>query len=150
MFNQKECGLLKDLKNEEELCIEKYTKYEHNATNPKLKELMGKIADQERSHLRTIECIMSSNIPAVPAAKGSGPAPQPNAGYVTGSPEYNNDKFILSDLLSTEKRVSSLYNTCIFEFKDTTVRGNLNHIQKEEQEHGEMLYSFMSANNMYS
>ncbi len=150
MFNQKEMSLLQDLKSEEQLCIEKYTKYEHNAANPKLKELMGKIANQERSHLTTIECIMNSNIPAVPTSNGAGPAPQPKAGYTVGSPEFCNDKFILSDLLSTEKRVSSLYNTCIFEFKDTNVRGNLNHIQKEEQEHGEMLYSFMSQNSMYS
>ncbi len=149
MFNQKECGLLQDLKNEEQLCVEKYTKYEHNAANPKLKELMAKIAEQERGHLKTIECIMNSNIPAVPQSSGVGPAPQPKAGYTVGSPEFNNDKYILSDLLSTEKRVSSVYNTCIFEFKNTAVRGNLNHIQKEEQEHGEMLYSFMAQNSMY-
>ncbi len=150
MFNQKECGLLQDLKKEEELCIEKYAKYENNACNPKLKELMSKIGGQEKSHLKTIECIISMNIPAVPTSNGAGPAPQPKAGYIAGSPEFNNDKYILSDLLSTEKRVSSLYDTCIFEFKDTAVRGNLNHIQKEEQEHGEMLYSFMAQNGMYN
>ena len=60
------------------------------------------------------------------------------------------DKFLCTDALSTEKHVSSLYNTCIFECKDTNVRNVLNHIQKEEQQHGEKIYNFMSQNGMYS
>lgn len=150
MFNQKECGLLQDLKKKEELCIEKYTKCEHNAANEKLKGLMSKLAQDEREHLKTINSIINSNVPPVPRAKSTAAPPQPNAGYMNGSAEYNNDKFILEDLLSTEKYVSSVYDTSIFEFKDVNVRANLNHIQTEEQQHGEMLYSYMAQNGMYN
>ena len=50
----------------------------------------------------------------------------------------------------TEKYVSNSYDTSIFEFKDTGVRDALNHIQKEEQKHGEDLYNYMAKNNMYN
>ena len=53
------------------------------------------------------------------------------------------------DLLSTEKYVSSTYNTAIFEFRDPGVRQVLNHIQKEEQQHGEGLYAYMASHGMY-
>ncbi len=150
MFNQKECTLLQDLKKKEELCIEKYTKCEHNASCDKLKQLMNKIAGEEREHLKTLCSIMNSNIPPVPQQVKPTPTMPTGCCYTNGSCEYQNDKFILEDLLSTEKYVSSMYDTCIFEFKDTSVRANLNHIQKEEQQHGEMLYSFMAQNGMYS
>ena len=43
-----------------------------------------------------------------------------------------NDKMLCQDALSTEKFISSTYNTAIFEFKDKNIRQVLNHIQKEE------------------
>ena len=52
------------------------------------------------------------------------------------------------DLLADEKHVSSLYNTSVFEFNDNSLRDTLNHIQKEEQQHGKMIYDYMSANYM--
>ena len=55
-----------------------------------------------------------------------------------------------SDLLTTEKHASNLYNTCVFEFGQTELRQVLNHIQTEEQEHGDMIYKYMKVNNMYS
>ena len=59
------------------------------------------------------------------------------------------DEYLCQDLLSTEKHVSSVYDTAIFEFKDAGMRDVLNHIQKEEQEHGKKLYDYMSQHNMY-
>ena len=56
----------------------------------------------------------------------------------------------LPDLLATEKHASSLYDTCVFEFGQPELRRILNHIQTEEQEHGDMIYKYMKANNMYS
>ena len=38
-LTQKETGLLADLKTQEQLCIEKYTKYESEACDPQLKTL---------------------------------------------------------------------------------------------------------------
>ena len=41
-----------------------------------------------------------------------------------------------------------LYDTCVFEFTDPQARKMLNHIQAEEQQHGEKMYTYMSNNNM--
>ncbi|WP_338659685.1 spore coat protein [Paraclostridium sordellii] len=46
--------------------------------------------------------------------------------------------------------ISSTYNTAIFEFKNKEIRQVLNHIQKEEQEHGEKIYNYMNQHNMYN
>ena len=52
-------------------------------------------------------------------------------------------------MLATEKHASSLYDVSVFEFGDPVARRVLNHIQSEEQQHGEQLYSYMKSNNMY-
>ena len=44
----------------------------------------------------------------------------------------------------TEKYVSATYDTAIFEFTDPQVRDVLNHIQKEEQQHGEAIFKYIS------
>lgn len=68
----------------------------------------------------------------------------------TGSTSISGDKALCMDMLSMEKHVSSTYDTVIFECADTNIRQVLNHIQKEEQEHGEQLFNYMQANGMYS
>lgn len=59
------------------------------------------------------------------------------------------DKDLCTDMLMTEKYVSGAYNTAIFEFRDPQVRNILNHIQKEEQQHGETIFKYMESNGMY-
>ncbi len=72
----------------------------------------------------------------------------PNSNFK--SPNANQKDFdLVQDLLSTEKYVSGTYNTAIFEFNNTQIRQVLNHIQKEEQEHGELLYNYLKQNNAY-
>ncbi|MGI6768712.1 MAG: spore coat protein [Bacilli bacterium] len=72
----------------------------------------------------------------------------PNSNFK--SPNANQKDFdLVNDLLSTEKYVSGTYNTAIFEFNNTQIRQTLNHIQKEEQEHGELLYNYLKQNNAY-
>lgn len=83
---------------------------------------------------------------------GSQPT-QPTFSATYGAEENadkQNDCYLCSDLLSTEKHASHLYDTCVFEFKDENIRNVLNHIQKEEQEHGKMLYDYMQVNCMYA
>ena len=65
-------------------------------------------------------------------------------------PSNISDKDICSDLLMTEKYVSGTYDTAIFEFKDTQVRDLLNHIQQEEQKHGEAIFKYMESKGMYN
>ncbi|NLM03393.1 MAG: spore coat protein, partial [Clostridiales bacterium] len=59
------------------------------------------------------------------------------------------DADLCHDLLSTEKYVSGNYDTAIFEFTNTQARELLNHIQKEEQQHGERIFKYMQQNGMY-
>ncbi len=60
------------------------------------------------------------------------------------------DAALCNDMLMTEKYVANAYNTAIFEFVDSNVRQVLNHIQKEEQQHGEGIFNYMSSNGMYN
>lgn len=60
------------------------------------------------------------------------------------------DAVLCNDMLMTEKYVSDTYNTAIFEFMDSNVRQVLNHIQKEEQQHGEGIFNYMKNNGMYN
>ena len=87
---------------------------------------------------------MPSEAPKASSQKYSG---QPSTCSVDAK---ERDAFLCKDALSMEKHVSSVYDTGIFEFCSTTVRDTLAHIQKEEQNHGEKLYSYLAANNMYA
>lgn len=151
ILTSKESDLLKDMKDQEELCIEKYSRYATLAKCPELSELLNSIADTEREHLKTINDMMAGNEPAAPSTlSGNNELCATCASIYQNPDDKKNDKFLLSDLLSTEKHVSSLYNTSVFEFKTPAARKMLSHIQSEEQQHGEMLYAFMNNNNMYS
>lgn len=147
-LTQKETELLKDLKDQEKLCVEKYTKHSSCAADPQLKNLFTNIAQIEQKHLDTIMQIENGQTPQT----GSGSQNQPSftAAYSTEeTPEKKADCYLCSDVLTMEKHASHLYDTCIFEFSNETLRTTLNHIQKEEQNHGKMIYDYMSTNNMY-
>lgn len=146
-LTQKEQSLIKDLKSEEKLCAEKYAKYASCAKDPQLKNLFSQISQIEQGHLNTLEQIEKGT---PPAPSGSSDAkPTFTATYSSGETEDKKaDCYLCTDLLTTEKHASSLYNTCIFEFTDENARNALNHIQKEEQEHGKMIFDYMSINSM--
>src|SRR5690606_6150332 len=63
---------------------------------------------------------------------------------------YQADQDLCTDMLMTEKYVSGAYDTAIFEFRDPQVRQVLNHIQKEEQQHGEAIFNYMQSMGMYN
>ena len=150
-LTSKERDILNDLKSQEQLCINKYQKYEAEACDPQLKGIFKELGDAEQSHLQTVskllmgeEVSMPANTPKAAEQKYSGSPSNCNADA------KQNDAFLCRDALSMEKHVSSVYDSGIFEFCSTTVRDTLAHIQKEEQNHGEKLYSYLSANNMYN
>lgn len=63
---------------------------------------------------------------------------------------YNEqDAFLCHDLLSTEKFVSGLYDTSVFEAANPAVRQALQHIQQDEQDHGMQLFTYMKSHGMY-
>ncbi len=150
MLTQKEKDLLKDLKGQEKLCVEKYTQHASTAKDDQLKQLLTDIGNVEQRHLDTITKI--ENGEAVQSASGeSAPKNDFKQTYsMSDTQDKKNDCYICSDLLATEKHASSLYDTCIFEFKSEQLRTVLNSIQRQEQEHGKKIYDYMSANNMYS
>jgi rubrerythrin len=148
-LTQKETSLLKDLKGSEELCIEKYGTYAERAEDPALRMLFENIRDGEKQHLQTIESLMQGTVPMM----GGGQQQQQQGGNASSQCDNcgrksENDEFLCRDALDTEKHVSSLYDTCIFEFTDAGARDALNHIQKEEQEHGKRLYDYMACHGM--
>lgn len=166
-LDQKETNLLKDQKKHEELCIKKYSAFASQAQDPQLKQLLTALGQQEQQHLNTINQIMSGQVPAMQSGGqqsgqqgGTQQSGQQNMGqqgagqqntFVSSQsgPTIQNDADICEDLLATEKYVSSTYNTAIFEFRDPAVRQALNHIQKEEQQHGEALYNYMTSKGIY-
>lgn len=151
VLTSKETDLLKDMKEQEELCIEKYTRYANTARCEELKSLLNSIADIEREHLKAVNDMLNGNEPKAPSSISVNNSECKSCPDVYSDTENKKcDKFLLSDLLSTEKHVSALYNTGVFEFKSPAARKMLSHIQSEEQQHGEWLYAFMQCNGMYS
>jgi len=149
-LTQKETSLLKDLKGQEQLCIDKYSKHSQCAVDPQLKGLFTMIAQHEQEHLDTLTQLEQGNVPFVDNSKKE-PLPTFSSTYGTVENEdKKNDCYLCKDLLSTEKHASSLYNTSVFEFKDEGMRDVLGHIQSEEQTHGKMIYDYMKANSMYN
>ena len=148
-LTQKETSLLKDLKTQEKLCAEKYAQYSETACDPQLKTLFSKIAETERHHLEMLNLIESGTAPAVGGAAGSQPTFTANYS-MADSEEKKHDCYLCTDVLTMEKHASHLYDTCVFEFTQESLRRVLNSIQSQEQGHGKAIYDYMSANAMYS
>ena len=150
ILTQKETMLLQDLKTQEQVCIEKYNQYAERANDPKLSQLLRTISSAEQQHLSTLEQMEKGTVPAMGGGQKQPFQPPASAPASAVSPQgKQQDAYLCQDLLATEKHVSSVYNTGIFEVKDAGMRDALNHIQKEEQEHGKKLYDYMSQNGMY-
>ncbi len=149
-LTQKETTLLNELKGQEQLCIEKYEQWASAACSEELTALFRALADVERGHLTTVTDMLAGKV-STPSG-GSSPLDGVSTGKVSYASEDDKkrDAFLCADMLATEKHVSSVYNTGIFEFSDSQARQMLNHIQSEEQQHGLKLYEFMAANGMYS
>ena len=149
-LTQKESTLLADLRSQELLCIEKYSRYATMANDPALRKVFSDISRTEQSHLATVSEILAGNEVSV-----SSESPSATAAKICPSPspctadEKQDDAYLCRDALAMEKHVSSVYDTCVFEFTSPVVRDTLAHIQKEEQNHGEMLYNYLAANGMY-
>lgn len=152
----KERLLLEDEKSHETLCISKYNDYSNRAKCKELKQLFSSLAQKEQEHLDSINQMLNGSVPNVNSGNQNQQTQQnsansmPNVGNVSNGTYDQNDKMLCQDTLSTEKYISGTYDTAIFEFKDKNARQVLNHIQKEEQEHGEQIYNYMSQHNMYN
>ncbi|HPE15795.1 MAG TPA: spore coat protein, partial [Oscillospiraceae bacterium] len=120
-LTQKETTLLKDLHSQEQLCVEKYAKYSSEACNGQLKNLFNQIGQTETQHVQTLDQIASGTVPQMSGGSGTQAAQTTQAASYSPA-DKKKDEFLCHDALSTEKHVSSTYNTCIFEFADTNIR----------------------------
>jgi spore coat protein CotF len=178
-LTQKERMLLEDQKKHEKICIEKYSSYAQQAQDPQLKQLFNSYAAVEQQHWDTINHILQGQMPTVGQQgqgmqqQGMGQGQQSQAmqkqpgfiqsqgqagqgssvqgpGTMQGVMANQQDADLCNDMLMTEKYISGTYDTAIFEFTDANLRQVLNHIQKEEQEHGEGIFNYMQSKGMYN
>ena len=131
-------------------CVKcEYDKYSKEAHDPCLKALFQNIKSTETEHLATISRIMQGEeVKAGGCVCAVNESLECQASSCTED-EKRMDAYLCKDALAMEKHVSSVYDTSRFEFVSPTLRDTLNHIQKEEQIHGEQLYQYMAKNNMY-
>lgn len=143
--------LLEDQKKNEKLCIEKYNNYANQVQDPELKQLFKTYAQEEQQHYDTINQILSGTVPSMNQNQQNNQNQQINFKDISTTGLSNSDDAsICSDLLMTEKYASGAYDTTIFECVDTKLRDTLNHIQKEEQQHGEGIFNYMQSKGMYT
>jgi spore coat protein CotF len=149
-WSQKEKSFLEDLKSHEQICIAKYSLYANQAQCEQLKQICKANEMVERGHLDTINQLISGKLPDMNQQNQNPQQKYQEFMSTTQVQGTLSDKDICTDLLMTEKYVSNTYNTSIFEFQNTNVRDILNHIQKEEQKHGESIFQYMNSKGMYN
>lgn len=148
-WTQKEKNFLKDIQNEEKLCVDKYHKAAEAACDPTLRHIFEKIEQTEQSHYDTVTQMLDGKVPS-PQNKEQTPRPrsQKELKAHTNRAQKQSDTYLVSDLLATEKYVAGVYNTAVFEFNDPAARQVLSGIQQAEQNHGRELAEYMQANGM--
>lgn len=150
-LNTKEKFLLEDAKSHEEQCIRKYANYSCLTSDGQLSAVFQSNGCIEEEHLETINQLLSGKLPSMGGQGQSSRNQQKMKTQSNASGNLNfSDKDMCEDMLTTEKYVSGSYDTTIFEFRDAQVRDILNHIQKEEQKHGEAIFKYMESKGMYS
>ena len=149
-LSQKENFLIKDMQDQEKLCIEKYGRYESQAKDSVLKNLFGSIKRSEEQHWNSLNQLLQGQVPKVNTNDTAGKDYSPTATYVGRFDEEDKtfDAFLCTDAISTEKYVSSAYNFDLFQFGNSDVRRLLNDILTEEQNHAEKIYKYKVANQM--
>lgn len=159
-LTQKEKSLLEDQKKHEQICVDKYHAYANQAQDPTLKQLFNSYAEQEQQHLNTVNQMLNGQVPNMTSqqnqqsTQGQQSAQNNMQNAASSSPQGSavnqHDNTLCTDMLMTEKFVSGAYDTAIFEFADPNARQALNHIQKEEQGHGQGIFQYMQSKGMYN
>ena len=149
-LKEKEITTIQDLRTQEKTCIEKYARYEQLAKNPVLKELFQKLKAEEQEHFDSLGKALEGNVPQCDCNDSDGRNYNPKATYSASenSEDKQNDNFLATDCIGTEKLVSGEYNTNVFNFAQPLLRKLLADIQIEEQNHAEMLFKYKTVNGM--
>ena len=147
-LNQKEVQLVTELKNQEQLCVQKYDFYAKSAKDPELKKLFKKILKMEQNHCDMLEKLISGTVPTVKSRTPIAAKYEPQATHTGDAAAKEFDKFLCTDIIATEKYVATTYNNDLFYFASTDVRNVLNAIMTDEQNHAEMIWKYKTANKM--
>jgi spore coat protein CotF len=147
-LTQKERMFLEDGKIQEEICIQKYQNYAQQAQDAELKQLFNKLAGEEQHHYDIINQLLQGQQPNLTHGQQPKQATVPN--NFQGTMNNQSDKVLCNDLLSTEKYVAGTYGIDVFESANSAVRQAMQHIQQDEQRHGEELFNYMNSHGMYN
>ena len=156
-LTQKEQLLLKDQLSHEKICIEKYANYAEQAKDPELKQLFSQYGSHEQQHYNTINQLIQGQQVNVQGGQGgqqgqqAGQKGRQAQGHEAhAGMTMQQDAMLCNDMLMSEKYVSGTYDTAIFESVNPNIRQALQHIQKEEQQHGEGIFNYMQQHGMYN
>lgn len=175
-LTSKEKNMLQDQLKHEEICIQKYTNYAQQAVDPQLKQLFSSLASHEQKHYDTIQQMLKGQSPNVQQNQGQrsqqgqnqqgqqilggqNPGQPPSqtaqniqvhnmAGMGNTPGNLQGDATLCTDSIMTEKFVSGSYDTGVFESSNQSVIQALQHIQKEEQEHGQKLKQYLQSQGL--
>jgi len=147
-LSQKERMFLEDGKLQEEVCVEKYKNYSEQAKDAELKQLFNKLSGEEQHHYDIINQMLQGEQPNL--SHNQQTQQQLTQNNTQKSIDNQHDKILCSDLLSTEKYVSGTYDMDIFESANPVVRQAMQHIQQDEQKHGQELFNYMNSHGMYN
>ena len=162
-LTQKERMLLEDGKRHEELCIRKYGDYALRVQDPQLAQMFNQHRSHEAQHYQTLTNILGQGGRSQGGQPQGGQGGQSQGGQggqggqsgqtwqggqasQVGQGVQNNaahDVSLVQDLLMTEDFVSSAYDTAIFQVSDAQIRQSLEHIQKDEHQHGADLTNYL-------
>ena len=150
VLKEKEQTTIEDLRTQEQSCVEKYHRYGQQAKDPVLKDLFDRLEKEEQHHYDSLGQVLKGQVPQCNVNDSDGASYQPKATYdtMTNSDDKQNDCFLATDCIGTEKMVSGEYNSNVFVFEDSNLRKLLADIQVEEQNHAEMLYKYKTVNGM--
>ena len=150
ILTEKEMTTVKDLQTQEKACIEKYQRYSCEAKDTVLKDLFKTLQSKEQEHYDSLQQVIGGTVPSCNCNDADVKNYNPKATYdkLGDSEDKKTDNFLATDCISSEKLVSSEYNTNVFCFKDSAMRKLLADIQIEEQNHAEMLYKYKTVNGM--
>jgi rubrerythrin len=148
-LSNKEKTYIEDNLNAEYLCIRKYEQYAAMAIDPQIKQVFTNLARKEHQHANTLKNILTQNGISTENIFESYSQPQGDLSNVQQSLGIT-DAQLLNDALTTEKHVSSSYNTAVLESADSNLRKQLQHIQQEEQDHAETLFKEMKSRGWYN
>lgn len=147
-LTQKERMLIEDQKKQEELCAIKYNAFAGQARDLELKDLFTQFATEEQNHFDTLDQMLQGKEPSMSQSQQQKASTKQNAGLQSAVANEDDD-VLCQDLLADEKFVSSTYDTAVFEMVNPAVRQEIQHIQQEEQQHGEQLFNYMNSHGMY-